>query len=115
MTITGNTQQEEEDVNNMMKTETESAANFLVNLLRMRSGDLGEERLGELRDALVKVMRARYEGHWHEDAPPKGCGYRCVRVNTRMDPMVEEAARPRGFVLEQGTICTAHVRSWYKM
>jgi len=76
-----------------MKTETESAANFLVNLLRMRSGDLGEERLGELRDALVKVMRARYEGHWHEDAPPKGCGYRCVRVNTRMDPMVEEAAR----------------------
>ena len=29
--------------------------------------------------------------------------------------VVEEAARPGGWVLEQGTICTAHVRSWYKM
>ncbi|EOA96980.1 Protein BTG1 [Anas platyrhynchos] len=34
----------------------------------------------------------RYKHHWFPLAPSKGSGYRCIRINHKMDPLIVEAA-----------------------
>lgn len=34
----------------------------------------------------------RYKHHWFPLAPSKGSGYRCIRINHKMDPLIGEAA-----------------------
>uniref|UniRef100_A0A8C5TGV6 BTG anti-proliferation factor 2 n=1 Tax=Malurus cyaneus samueli TaxID=2593467 RepID=A0A8C5TGV6_9PASS len=42
-----------------------------------------------------------YKHHWFPEKPFKGSGYRCIRINHRMDPIISKAARQIGLSLPQ--------------
>ena len=76
-----------------MKLELHSASNFLVHLVRLSGrSTLTDAMLEKFRLSLVEVLRRRYRDHWFPERPFKGSGYRCLRVNGRMDPVIAQAA-----------------------
>lgn len=79
-----------------MKLELLSASNFLVHLVRLSRRNVSEFQLSKLNDCLVEVLRRRYMGHWFPQKPFKGSGYRCIRINGKMDPLVHQAAVAAG-------------------
>jgi len=88
-----------------MNIEVLSATNFIVNLLRVGREEIGEDELGILRKSLMEVIRGRINKHWHPAKPLRGSGYRCIRINGRLDPVIEKAGRMSGVgqeVLKQG-------------
>lgn len=81
-----------------MKLELQSAANFLVHLIRLgrRNPAVGEQQLEKFKAAVVEVLRRRYRDHWFPEKPFKGSGYRCIRINGKMDPVIAQAAETCG-------------------
>ncbi|KAM4044003.1 protein BTG2-like [Anomaloglossus baeobatrachus] len=69
--------------------EITAAVSFLSDLVRSR---LSVEQLrgfsGALRDTLIE----HYRHHWFPDKPAKGSGYRCIRINHKMDPIISKVA-----------------------
>lgn len=47
------------------------------------------------------LIAEHYEDHWFPDAPCRGSGYRCIRINHRMDPLIGKAACTIGLSREQ--------------
>lgn len=43
----------------------------------------------------------QYKHHWFPDRPCKGSGYRCIRINHKMDPLVGQAAQRIGLTIQQ--------------
>jgi len=80
----------------MMKLELLSAANFLVHLIRLTRKNVWESQLHKFRDCLIEVFRRRYRDHWFPEKPFKGSGYRCIRINNKMDPMIAQAGEACG-------------------
>lgn len=81
-----------------MKLEIISAADFLVQLLRLQAGQLSERQLDEFKSSLSEVLRRRYRDHWFPDRPNRGSGYRCLRINGKMDPVIALAGRNVGLL-----------------
>jgi len=79
-----------------MKYELLSASNFLVHLIRLAKTNVGESQLQKFRDTLVEVLRRRYKEHWFPEKPFKGSGYRCIRINGKMDPVIGQAGESVG-------------------
>jgi len=81
-----------------MKLELQSAANFLVHLIRLgrRNPAVNEQQLEKFRTAVVEVLKRRYRDHWFPEKPFKGSGYRCIRINGKMDPVIAQAAETCG-------------------
>lgn len=79
-----------------MKLELLSASNFLVHLIRLARKNVGEPQLQKFRDCLIEVFRRRYRDHWFPEKPFKGSGYRCIRINGKMDPMIGQAGEACG-------------------
>lgn len=80
-----------------MKSEVMAASDFIVNLLRMNNpGSLAERDLLRFRDTLAIVMRNHYCNHWFPEKSFKGSGYRCIRINGQMDPLVAAAGENCG-------------------
>lgn len=80
-----------------MKAEVFAASDFIVSLLRVgSSSSLSEENLMVFRDTLAMVMRDHYHNHWFPERPFKGSGYRCIRINGQMDPLVATAGASCG-------------------
>lgn len=79
-----------------MKLELQSASNFLVHLIRLARQNVGEAQLAKFRDCLIDVFRRRYRDHWFPEKPFKGSGYRCIRINGKMDPMIGQAGEACG-------------------
>jgi len=80
-----------------MKLELQSASNFLVHLVKLSSRiSVGEDQLVKFRDSLVEVLRRRYRDHWFPEKPFKGSGYRCIRINGRMDLVIAQAGEACG-------------------
>jgi protein Tob/BTG len=75
-----------------MKLELQSAANFLVHLVRLGRRNISELQLEKFRQCLQEVLRRRYRDHWFPEKPFKGSGYRCIRINGKMDPVIAQAA-----------------------
>uniref|UniRef100_A0A8C2JVB9 Anti-proliferative protein domain-containing protein n=1 Tax=Cyprinus carpio TaxID=7962 RepID=A0A8C2JVB9_CYPCA len=42
-----------------------------------------------------------YQHHWFPNAPCRGSGYRCIRINHKMDPLIGKAACTIGLTKEQ--------------
>lgn len=42
-----------------------------------------------------------YKHHWFPEKPFKGSGYRCIRINHKMDPIISKAASQIGLSLPQ--------------
>ena len=79
------------DTSTIMKLELLSATNFLVHLIRLARRNVGESRLQKFRDCLIEVLRRRYRDHWFPEKPFKGSGYRCIRINGKLDPIIDQA------------------------
>lgn len=43
----------------------------------------------------------QYKHHWFPDRPCKGSGYRCIRINHKMDPLVGRAGQRIGLSTQQ--------------
>jgi protein Tob/BTG len=79
-------------MNMSMNLELTSASNFLVHLIRLSRRIHNDTQLEKFRMALVEVLKRRYRDHWFPEKPFKGSGYRCIRINGRMDPVIAQAA-----------------------
>lgn len=58
-----------------MKVEINSAADFLMNLLRMRPSQtesLTESQLHSFKSQLVTVLHEKFHDHWYTENPRKG-------------------------------------------
>jgi len=74
-----------------MRLEIESAANFLSNLLRLHADVLTPAQLQVFRATMETLLATHYQQHWFPEKPFKGSGYRCLRINHKMDPMIAKA------------------------
>ena len=74
-----------------MRLEIVSAADFLVQLLRLQSRQLSENQLQLFKGSLTELLKRRYRDHWFPDKPNRGSGYRCLRINGKMDPVIAQA------------------------
>ncbi|XP_076123837.1 protein BTG2 [Alosa pseudoharengus] len=83
-----------------MVLEVTAAANFVSRLLRTR-GYLSEHQLQVFRDCLQQALSEHYHQHWFPDRPQKGSGYRCIRINHEMDPIIAKAAHRIGVPSEE--------------
>lgn len=81
-----------------MRLEIVSAADFLVHLLRLQAGQLSERQLEMFKSSLTEVLRHRYRDHWFPDRPNRGSGYRCIRINGKMDPVIAQAGANVGLL-----------------
>lgn len=79
-----------------MKLELLSASNFLVHLIRLAKCNVGETQLQKFRDSLIEFLKRRYRDHWFPQKPLKGSGYRCIRINGKMDPVIGQAGEACG-------------------
>jgi len=79
-----------------MRTEVCSAVDFLGSMLR-NQGRLTAAQLERFRQTLLVLLCTHYQDHWFPDRPFKGSGYRCIRINHKMDPLLLRAAKMCGF------------------
>eukprot|EP00096_Caligus_rogercresseyi_P013404 TRINITY_DN605_c0_g1_i1.p1 TRINITY_DN605_c0_g1~~TRINITY_DN605_c0_g1_i1.p1 ORF type:complete len:256 (+),score=130.43 TRINITY_DN605_c0_g1_i1:267-1034(+) len=77
-----------------MSLELSSACNFLVHLIRLsgQSEAMSESHMDRFRTNLTEVLSRRYRDHWFPERPFKGSGYRCIRINGNLDPVLSQAA-----------------------
>ncbi|ELR59145.1 Protein BTG2, partial [Bos mutus] len=78
-----------------MLPEIAAAVGFLSSLLRTR-GCVNEQRLQVFRGALQAALTEHYKHHWFPEKPSKGSGYRCIRINHKMDPIISKVASQIG-------------------
>ncbi|XP_006631075.1 protein BTG1 [Lepisosteus oculatus] len=83
-----------------MKTEISTAAKFITRLLRT-TGFLSEDQLQRFSQSLEEALGEHYKQHWFPQAPCRGSGYRCIRINHKMDPLIGKAASTIGLNREQ--------------
>jgi protein Tob/BTG len=57
---------------------------------------MSESQLDKFRTAVVEVLRRRYRDHWFPEKPYKGSGYRCIRINGKLDPVIVQAGESCG-------------------
>jgi protein Tob/BTG len=76
-----------------MKHELQSAANFIAHLLRLNKKKISEPQLIRFRDSLIECFRLRYRDHWYPEKPEKGSGYRTIRINPKIDPLILQAGK----------------------
>jgi len=82
-----------------MGTEIEAAVTFLTDVMRQARFD--DEAVDHFRTALVALLRQHYRGHWYPHDPFKGSGYRCLRVNGVMNPLLTRAAQLSGLPIRK--------------
>ncbi|XP_029811306.1 protein BTG1 [Suricata suricatta] len=60
--------------------------------------EAGAAVLGPSADLGTKELRSweHYKHHWFPEKPCKGSGYRCIRINHKMDPLIGQAAQRIG-------------------
>ncbi|MGH0115672.1 UNVERIFIED_CONTAM: hypothetical protein FKN15_037995 [Acipenser sinensis] len=83
-----------------MKPEITAAVGFLSRFLRTK-GLVNERQLQTFSQSLQDLLSEQYKHHWFPDRPCKGSGYRCIRINQKMDPVVGQAAQRIGLSIQQ--------------
>ncbi|NXI40395.1 BTG2 protein, partial [Galbula dea] len=83
-----------------MAPEIVAAAGFVTSLLQTR-GCIGEQQLQVFSGALREALAEHYRHHWFPEKPSKGSGYRCIRINHKMDPIISKAGSQIGLSLPQ--------------
>lgn len=71
-------------------SEIRTASRFLANLLRL-SNTLNNDQLKLFCGQLEYLLEQHYREHWFPEHPCKGSGYRCLRINHKMDPIIAKA------------------------
>ncbi|XP_038668516.1 protein BTG1 [Scyliorhinus canicula] len=83
-----------------MKTEITTAVGFITRLLRT-TGLISDEQLQHFSESLEKSLAEHYRHHWFPHMPCKGSGYRCIRINHKMDPLIARASNIIGLSSQQ--------------
>lgn len=78
-----------------MKNEVKSAVDFLANILRT-SKHVSEQQVHIFKENLQNLLSSKFENHWFPSKPNKGSGYRCIRINHKMDPLLLQAGHSCG-------------------
>lgn len=78
----------------MMKEEVQCACEFFSRMLE--SKHLPHQFANQFRVQLEELLSRRFKDHWDTKNPSKGSAYRCIRINSKMDPIVSEAAKATG-------------------
>ena len=73
---------------------------------------MGRSKAHRFRDCLVEVLKRRYRDHWWPEKPFKGQGYRCIRINDRMDPIVAHAGDMVGLSADYLCKTIGHITMW---
>lgn len=81
-----------------MKLEVNSAADFLMNLLRLKKVEPlpNNDQLQSFKGSLESLLVLHYRSHWYPEIPIKGSGYRCIRINGKIDPLIAQAGMSVG-------------------
>lgn len=77
--------------------EISSASTFLSNMLQLYGRGIPAARVEGFRRTMEEVLRHHYQHHWFPEKPSKGSGYRCLRINHKMDPLISKAGSICGF------------------
>ncbi|XP_072528582.1 protein BTG1 [Salminus brasiliensis] len=83
-----------------MKPEITAAVGFLSRFLRVK-GHVNDRQLQTFSQTLQDMLAEQYKHHWFPDRPCKGSGYRCIRINHKMDPLVGQAGQRIGLTIQQ--------------
>ncbi|XP_055047056.1 protein BTG1 [Misgurnus anguillicaudatus] len=83
-----------------MKPEISAAVGFLSRFLRIK-GHVNDRQLQTFSQTLQDILAEQYKHHWFPDRPNKGSGYRCIRINHKMDPLVGQAGQRIGLSIQQ--------------
>lgn len=83
-----------------MKLEIQSATDFLTNLIRS-SNRLNSTQLDTFNHTLSRVLYNHYQNHWFPEKPFKGSGYRCMRINHKMDTLIAKAGATCGLSVNE--------------
>lgn len=76
-----------------MRLEILSAINLIVNFVIKANTGLSKYQLQNLHNTLTDLLYKKYLNHWNPGNPKKGSGYRCIRINNTMDPIIKKAAK----------------------
>uniref|UniRef100_A0A9L0IC34 Protein BTG1 n=1 Tax=Equus asinus TaxID=9793 RepID=A0A9L0IC34_EQUAS len=68
---------------------------FISKFLRTK-GLTSERQLQTFSQSLQELLAEHYKHHWFPEKPCKGSGYRCIRINHKMDPLIGQAAQRIG-------------------
>lgn len=83
-----------------MRIEVKSAADFLIELVKTNNPKgfpaLSGAQLDKFREHVCDILVGHYTDHWFPDRPFKGSGYRCIRINGTMDPLIARAGLMMG-------------------
>jgi len=77
-----------------MKEEVQCACELFSKLLETRN--LPRQFVQTFRVRLSELLSDRFREHWDVSNPTKGSGYRCIRINSKMDPIINDAAKATG-------------------
>ena len=79
-------------ISDEMKLEIESGVNFISHVLRLGSErKISERKLKQFSKCLYQILLKRYEEFWYPERPYKYSGYRILRINRNIDPMIRLA------------------------
>jgi len=83
-----------------MRKEVSSAVDFITKLLRS-SGRVNTDALDIFNVTLTRLLCDKYNNHWFPEKPFKGSGFRCLRINHKMEPVITQAAVASGLKEEE--------------
>lgn len=78
-----------------MKNEVKSAVDFLAKILRT-SKYVSDHQVQIFKENLQNLLSSKFENHWFPSKPNKGSGFRCIRINHKMDPLILQAGHSCG-------------------
>lgn len=79
-----------------MHIEIQVALNFVISYLYNK---LPRRRVNLFGEELDKALKHKFSGHWYPEKPFKGSAFRCLRIGSPLDPVIEVAARESGVEL----------------
>jgi len=95
-----------------MKLEVKSAVDFLSNILKA-STLLTDQQIEYFNVYLQNLLKSKYENHWFPEKPCKGSGFRCIRINHNLDPLIKEAGKVCGIgELQLCTVLPKELTMW---
>lgn len=88
-----------------MHLEILSTSNFLAHIIHLSTRlntnqNVCERKLTHFQELLKTILYRRYHNNWFPEKPFKRSGYRCIRINTKMDPIIVEAGEKSGLSLQ---------------
>ncbi|KAL7297975.1 hypothetical protein TKK_0008988 [Trichogramma kaykai] len=96
-----------------MKREVTLAADLLLKLKNDQKSSLKLNQLISFKESLIQVLEKRFSGHWYPQKPTRGSAFRCIRINTKMDPVVVEAGSIAGIEINDlRTIYPTELTIW---